>query len=69
MKNSEIYYGRDVTLVAKVSGVEMNNRLVWEANDGDDRGWFTVGSGPEYTFTVTPEIVNREYRVSLFTVD
>ncbi len=69
MKNSEIYYGRDVTLVAKVSGVEMNSRLVWEANDGDDRGWFTVGSGPEYTFTVTPEIVNREYRVSLFTVD
>ena len=69
MKNSEIYYGRDVTLVAKASGVEMNNRLVWEANDGDGRGWYTVGSGPEYTFTVSRDIVNREYRVVLFAVD
>ena len=69
MKNSEIRYGGEVTLVAKVSGVAMNHRIVWEANDGDGRGWFTVGSGPEYTFTVTPDVVNREYRVSLFTVD
>lgn len=69
MKSGEIRCGGDVTLAAKVSGVEMNHRLVWEANDGDGRGWFTVGSGPEYTFTLTREIVNREYRVSLYTVD
>ena len=69
MKSSEIRCGGDVTLAAKVAGVEMNHRLVWEANDGDGRGWFTVGSGPEYTFTLTRDIVNREYRVSLYTVD
>ncbi len=69
MKNSEICYGGDVTLVAKVSGVEMNYRLVWEANDDDGRGWHTIGSGPEYTFTVTSDIVNREYRVALYAVD
>ena len=69
MKSSEIRCGGDVTLAAKVSGVDMNHRLVWEGNDGDGRGWFTVGSGPEYTFTLTRDIVNREYRVSLYTVD
>ena len=69
MKNSEIHYGGEVTLAAKVSGTEMNHRIVWEANDGDGRGWFTVGSGLEYTFTVTRENVNREYRVSLFAAD
>ena len=69
IKDSEIYYDRDVTLVAKVSGVEMSYRLVWEANDGDERGWYTIASGPEYTFTVTRDIVDREYRVVLFAVD
>ena len=69
LKNDEIYYDRDVTLVAKVSGVEMSYRLVWEANDGDERGWYTIASGPEYTFTVTRDIVDREYRVVLFAVD
>jgi len=42
---------------------------VWEANDGDGRGWYTVGSGTEYTFTLTRENADREYRVSLFTAD
>ena len=69
MKNSEIHFGGDVTLAARVSGTEKNHRIVWEANDGDGRGWFTVGSGPEYTFTVTRDVVDREYRVNLFTVD
>ena len=69
MKNSEIHFGGDVTLAAKVSGVEMNHRIVWEANDGDGRGWYTVGSGTEYTFTLTRENADREYRVSLFTAD
>ena len=69
LKNDEIYYDRDVTLVAKVSGVEMSYRLVWEANDGDERGWYTIASGPDYTFTVTRDIVDREYRVVLFAVD
>lgn len=38
-----------------------------------DRGWFTVGSGDEYSYTMTREIAereaNREYRVVMFTVD
>jgi len=69
MKTTEIRFGGEVTLVAKVSGVDMNHRIAWEANDNDGRGWFTVGSGPEYTFTVTPDIVEREYRAVLFSVD
>ena len=69
IKDAAIYYDRDVTLVAKVSGVEMSYRLVWEANDGDERGWYTIASGPDYTFTVTRDIVDREYRVVLFAVD
>ncbi len=66
LKNSEVFYDRDVTLVARVSGADMDYRLVWEANDGS--GWFAVASGDEYTFLLTPDIVNREYRVVLFRV-
>lgn len=69
IRDKELYYDRPVTLQAKITGVEMSYRIVWEASDGDDRGWFTVGNGPEYTFTVTEENVDREYRVVLFAVD
>ena len=34
LKSGEICYDRDVTLVARVSGADMDYRLVWEANDG-----------------------------------
>ena len=66
LKNSEICYDQDVTLVARVTGADMDYRLVWEANDGN--GWFAVASGSEYTFLLTPEIATREYRVILFRV-
>ena len=66
LKSGEICFDRDVTLVARVSGADMDYRLVWEANDGS--GWFAVASGEEYTFLLTPGIVNREYRVVLFRV-
>ena len=66
LKSGEICYDRDVTLVARVSGADIDYRLVWEANDGS--GWFAVASGDEYTFLLTPDIVNREYRVVLFRV-
>ena len=66
LKSGEICYDRDVTLVARISGADMDYRLVWEANDGS--GWFAVASGDEYTFLLTPDIVNREYRVVLFRV-
>ena len=62
-----------VTLAAQVREASLSYRLVWEANDHDDRGWFTVGSGDEYSYTMTREIAereaNREYRVVMFTVD
>ena len=67
--NNELYYGRDVTLKAKVSKVEISYRVVWEANDGDERGWFTISTGTEYTFKLNEDIVDREYRVVLFSVD
>ena len=66
LKNGEICYDRDVTLVARVSGADMDYYLVWEANDGD--GWYAIASGEEYTFLLTPDIANREYRVVLFKI-
>ncbi len=66
LKNGEICYDRDVTLVARVSGADMDYYLVWEANDGD--GWYAIASGEEYTFLLTPDIAAREYRVVLFRV-
>ena len=62
-----------VTLVAKVRDANLSYRLVWEANDHDSRGWFTVGSGTEYSYTLTRDNIEREakreYRVVMFTVD
>ena len=69
LKQDSFAYGDTVTLVARVRGVEISYRMIWEANDNDSRGWYAIASGTEYSFTVTPEIMNREYRVVLFTVD
>ena len=70
VKNGDFAFGEEVTLVARVHGAEtLSYRLVWEGNDGDDIGWHTIGSGNEYTFTLTRENMNREYRVALFVVD
>ena len=69
LKQDSFAFGDTVTLVAKVRDVNMSYRLVWEATDDDERGWYTIGSGSEYSFVVTPENINRGYRVVLFTVD
>ena len=69
LKNETITFGQEVTLLAKVENVDVSYRLVWEANDNDERGWYTIASGSEYTFVVTPDIVEREYRVIVFAVD
>ena len=62
-----------VTMIAVVREANLSYRLVWEANDHDDRGWFTVGSGDEYSYTLTranaEREANREYRVVMFSVD
>lgn len=70
MKDGKLAFGEDVTLVARVSGAEtLSYRLVWEANSGDDLGWHAVGSGPEYTFTLTRENAGNEYRIVIFALD
>ena len=77
LENQDAMFSSDwdgtVTLSAQVREASLSYRLVWEANDHDDRGWFTVGSGDEYSYTMTREIAereaNREYRVVMFTVD
>ena len=52
--------GEPEIMAADVTKASLNYRLVWEANDHDDRGWFTVGSGDEYSYTMTREIAERE---------
>lgn len=70
LKNEgNVRYGDEITLQAKVQDTDLSYRLVWEANDDDDRGWYTIGSGSEYSFTVTPENVRRQFRVVMFAVD
>ena len=62
-----------VVLIAKVRDANLSYHLVWEANDHDSRGWFTVGSGTTYSYKLTKANMereaNREYRVVMFTVD
>ena len=69
LKQRSYAYGDKVTLVAKVRDVNMSYRLVWEATDDDERGWYTIGTGSDYSFVVTPENIDRGYRVVLFAVD
>ena len=70
LKNKgEIHYGDEIVLQAKVRDTDLSYRLVWEANDSDDRGWYTIGRGEEFSYTLSKENVDREYRVVLFTVD
>ncbi len=69
LKQRSYAYGDKVTLVAKVRDVNMSYRLVWEATDDDERGWYTISTGSEYSFVVTPENIDRGYRVVLFAVD
>ncbi len=70
LKNKgEIHYGDEIVLQAKVRDTDLSYRLVWEANDSDDRGWYTIGRGEEFSYTLSEENVDREYRVVLFTVD
>ena len=70
LKNSGmIRTGDRVTLEAVLQDVNMDCRVVWEANDSDERGWFEVGNGTEYSYTLTEENMSREYRVVLFTTN
>ena len=68
IKNSIIAYDRDVTLVASISGAELPDYLmIWEASDDEGSSWQAVAAGSEYTYVLTRENVDREYRVVLYT--
>ncbi len=69
MNERMLSYGDEVILKADVRDVNVSYRLVWEANDNDGHGWFTVGSGEEYRFILARENAAREYRVEIFAVD
>ena len=69
MNEGMLNYGDEIILKADVRDVNMSYRLVWEANDNDGHGWFTVGSGDEYRFILDPENAAREYRVEIFAAD
>lgn len=62
-------YGDEIKLAAKVQDVNLSYRLIWEANDSDDRGWYTIASGENYSYTLSADNVAREYRVVLFSLD
>ena len=68
IKNSIIAYDRDVTLVASISGAELPDYLmIWEASDDEGSSWQAVAAGSEYTYVLTRENVDREFRVVLYT--
>ena len=69
MNEGMLSYGDEIILKADVRDVNVSYRLVWEANDNDGHGWFTVGSGEEYRFILARENAAREYRVEIFAVD
>ena len=69
MNEGELQFGDEIRLEAKVEDVNLNYRMIWEANDDDERGWYTIASGEKYSYTLTAENVNREYRVVLFSLD
>ena len=61
--------GDQITLLAVLQDVNMDCRVVWEASNSDERGWFAVGNGMEYSYTLTAENMTWEYRVVLFTAN
>ena len=70
LKNEgRLKFGEEITLEAKVQDVNVNYRLIWEANDSDGRGWFSIASGEQYSYTLTQENLERQYRVVLYSVD
>ena len=69
MNEGMLSYGDEIILKADVRDVNVSYRLVWEANDNDGHGWFTVSSGEEYRFILARGNAAREYRVEIFAVD
>lgn len=53
---------------ADVRDVNTDYVLLWEANDNNAQGWFTIGVGDEYRFILDQENLEREYRVVIYSV-
>ena len=62
-------FGDEIKLEAKVRDADLSYRLIWEANDDDERGWYTIASGEKYSYTLTADNLEREYRVVLYSID
>ena len=62
-------FGDEIRLEARVHDANLSYRMIWEANDKDDRGWYTVASGEKYSYTLTADNYTREFRVVLYSVD
>ena len=69
MVQAQIAYGDTVTLKARIEGTDASYTIIWEINDGDELGWHEIARGETYEFTLTEEIVNRDYRLVLMTID
>ena len=65
MNTGDLNYGDEIILKAVVRDANTAYRVIWEANAGDSRGWFAVGSGEEYRFILDGETAQRGYRVVL----
>ena len=68
MNEGMLNWGDEIILKADVRDTNLSYRLVWEARDNNDRGWYTIGSGDEYRYILEPENATREYRISLYDV-
>ncbi len=69
MKQDFVSFGDKITLKVKVEEANKAYRVIWQANDGDERGWYEIGKGEEYEFILTEDIVDRNYRVVLRPTD
>ena len=69
MVQAQVAYGDTVTLKARIEGTDASYTIIWEINDGDELGWHEIARGETYEFTLTEEIVNRDYRLVLMTID
>ena len=69
MVQPTVSFGDTVTLKARIEGTEQVYLIIWEANDADDRGWFEIGRGDQYEFTLTQENMNRDYRLVLMDLE
>ena len=69
MNEGMLNWGDEIILKADVRDTNLSYRLVWEARDNNDRGWYTIGSGDEYRYILEPENATREYRIFLYDIE